>query len=144
MIDAILADAELGVKRAVIDLRDRRPLVAKTIAHPLVHGLVLRLGVEATPDARLVGHHHDRPGALRGKAREFEDAGQKLDLVDAVHIAAVNIDHAVAVEKQRGPGGGPVHGLRRISCSTSPQTICPAMMWICWMIGVSAEGAHRQ
>ena len=74
------------------------PLCCKPIAHPSCQVRVSLLVEVATADAGLIGDDDDRPAQLVGpETSQFENSGDKFELVDPTHVAAVHVDHAVAV-----------------------------------------------
>ena len=53
-------------------------------------------------DAGLIGDDDDRSALfLDPEPRQVEDAGNELELVGAMDVAVIEIDHAVTVEKMR-------------------------------------------
>ena len=66
-------------------------------------GLLIEI---ATADAGLVADDYDRPPQLIDpEPRQWENSRDELELVEATHIAAIHIDHAVAViEGERSVG----------------------------------------
>ena len=109
MVHAIRANAKLRMMGAVIDTSDRRLLGFEAIAHPSRQGQVRVLVEKPAPDAGLIGDDDDRPAQLIDReARQIENSWNEFELVRAMDIAAVNVDDAVAVEKE----GAPAHGGR--------------------------------
>ena len=103
VIDPIGADPMGRMVGAMIDAGDRRLLGAEALAHPVGQASIGGLVEIAAADARLVGDDDQRPAQfVHGKARQLENARQELEILDAADIALVEIDHAVAVEEQRG------------------------------------------
>ena len=75
-------------------------------------GLLIEI---ATADAGLVADDNDRPMQLIGpEPRQWENSRDELELLRAMDVAAIHVDHAVAVEKERATGHifGRVHPLR--------------------------------
>ena len=102
-----------GMIGAVIDAGDRRALRFKAIAHPsrqVRMGLFIEI---ATADAGLVADDDDWPPQLiRPEPRQWENSRDELELVRAMDVAAIHIDHAVAVEEE----GATVHGSSASRC----------------------------
>ena len=57
-------------------------------------------GVEPAADTRLVGHDRDAVAQRPRCAAQVEDARHEFELVDAVDVAMVDVDDAVAVQQQ--------------------------------------------
>ena len=65
-------------------------------------GLLIEI---ATADAGLVRDDHDRPMQLiRPEPRQWENSRDELELLRAMDVAAIHIDHAVTVEKESATG----------------------------------------
>ena len=61
----------------------------------------LRLGIITATDTGLIGDDHDGHVERPGSPAKLENAVYKGEILDAVDIVPVNIDHAVAIEEQR-------------------------------------------
>ena len=65
-------------------------------------GLLIEI---ATADAGLVRDDHDRPMQLiRPEPSQRENSRDELELLRAMDVAAIHIDHAIAVEEERATG----------------------------------------
>ena len=106
MVEPVGAEPELRVIRAVIDPGDRRPLGGEARAHPPGQFLERRLVEQPAADAGLVRHHHHRPAHAGRVTRQCENPRHELELLAPVDVAVVDVDDAVAVEKQRRPRRG--------------------------------------
>src|SRR5437588_10278245 len=101
MVKSVGADPKSRVKGAVIDLCQRGAFGAKAFTHPIGQRLILGLVEIASADAGLVCGDDHRPAELVcGKARQRENSGNEFELIDAVDIAVIDIDDAIAIEKQ--------------------------------------------
>jgi hypothetical protein len=68
--------------------------------------------IETSGDPRLIGDHEHPPTRLIGAPNRFARAGRPAEVLHAVRIADVDVQHAVAVEEQgRAAHAGPA--LRR-------------------------------
>ena len=59
------------------------------------------LSIIAAADARLVGGDDGKQADGLRRAAQLEDAGQKLEILDAPDIILVDVDDPVAVEEER-------------------------------------------
>ena len=59
------------------------------------------LGVVAARDAGLVGDDEDAAVHAARMAHQVEDAVDELEVLDAVHVGVIDVDHPVPVEEQR-------------------------------------------
>lgn len=88
--------------RAVVYRVDTRTLGPELIAHPRRKRLELLFAVVTLGDAGLIGDDHDQPSRFVGRAHEFEDAGNELEILDPVHMAVIDVDDAVAIQEKGG------------------------------------------
>ena len=101
MITAVLADAMEGVIRAMVHASDRCVFRFKAFTHPSRQVFIGSLVEITTTDAGLVGDDNDQSVQLVGpEPGQFENSRNKLELVRAMDVAPVNIDHAVAIKKK--------------------------------------------
>ncbi len=100
---AELFDASLRMIGTIVEGIDDGALRGELIAHPRVQGEHAVLAIVSVGDAGLVGHHHHAVA----KGVEAADAGDRtwhpFDLLGPVHVAVIDVEHPVTVEKHRGP-----------------------------------------
>ena len=84
---------------------DMRALRLECILHVGVEGVHVRLAVHAAGDAGLVGDDNDGKAGFVEHPHGFRRACDPVELVDAMGVAVVDIEHAIAVEKGRRPPG---------------------------------------
>ena len=103
----------------MVNTGDRDAAPREFAGHPRHQALEVRFGVIAAADAGLVGGDHYGE-ALGGEARrQIEDAVDEPALLDAMEIAAVLVDDAVAVENETPAGSG--HGKALLCRRSLPQ-----------------------
>src|SRR5579871_6972767 len=85
--------------RAVAYVVDVGTGSAQFLVHPAVQIVDRRLVVHATRHARLIGHDKHVIAALIEPADRANGTGKPAEIRDAMHIASVVIERAVAIEK---------------------------------------------
>src|SRR6188472_2507909 len=102
MLAAVRADTVHRMIGTIIDAGYRGLLRCKPIAHPTCQILVSLLVEAATANAGLIGDDDDLPAQLVGpETSQFENAGNKFELVGPMNVAAVHVDHPIAIKKKR-------------------------------------------
>ena len=96
-----MVNAVLWMERTKIDLCDYYLLRQKCSAHPLGQCVILLLGIVTAPDARLVGHHYNKIIAFGCGTTKIEYAIDEFEFLGPTDVAAINVDHAVPIQKQR-------------------------------------------
>ena len=96
----VFAEPCLRVVRTVIDAADVDPARAELGDHPFCQRMKVVLRVVAASDPSLVrGDDWDQTHILR-RAAQGEDAGKKLEFLDAPNVALVDVDDPVPVEEE--------------------------------------------
>ena len=90
----------------MIDAIDARAGGGEFCREPVVQALHLLFGIEAARDAGLVGDDEDEPVHRIEAGDGFAGAFNPLKVFDAIDVAAVDVDDAVAVEEESGARGG--------------------------------------
>lgn len=136
-ITAVLLAPSVRMMRAVVDGVERGAVRGEFAAHPVHISVEVLLAVIATGDTRLIGNDDDQVALHPRCATELEDALDKLGALSGADIAMVDVDDAIAVEKQRlgqssihhplpaseRPARDQADWLPNISCSIRPQII---------------------
>ena len=89
----------LGMMRAVINRINLGGFSTKTCLHPNGQGLKLLLTVVATANASLIGYNDNTVAEAATAAHQAEDTWHKLKVIDTMHIATININHAIAIKE---------------------------------------------
>ena len=108
---AIGLQRRLGVVRRVVEGVDVAAGRLQVLAHAGVQGVHGVLGVVAAPDTRLVGHHDHQPARPVERRHGLLGARDPAKVLPARDIAAVLVQHPVAVEEERGAQGAGVGGV---------------------------------
>jgi hypothetical protein len=101
VICLIASNPMLRMKWAMINPRDRRAFCCEASAHPVRELGKCILFEIAAPNSGLVADDDDRAvDLLSPKSGEIKNAWSELELLNLMHIPAIDIDHAVAVEEK--------------------------------------------
>jgi len=96
----VAGDHRIGQVRAVFDGRQLHALLREAGAQRVVQALQRRFVVVAARDARLVRHHDQRIACRLQPTHRIDDAGHEDEVLPAMHVAAIDVDDAVAVEER--------------------------------------------
>lgn len=103
--------------RAEIDTLERCARTGERRFHPVGELLKIGFRVVASANAGLIGDDHERVARILECSGGLEDARHPLEFVDLVHVAVVDVDDAVPIEKcgaahHRTPFGYSTRSLR--------------------------------
>src|SRR5690242_6744019 len=104
----------------MVNAGDVDAMTGEFAAHPSHELGEIRLAVEATADAGLVGDDDDRELAPDKGLRQRKDAFDEAAILDTMEIPAILVDDALAIEEEGAPtleacsrhGGRPIPWLR--------------------------------
>ena len=100
---AVLRDDAVGMERAVLEAVDVSTFRPELVAHPVVQALDRFLVVVAVGDAGLVGDDEGVVAAIVGPADRLARAVDPVEVVAAMHVPGVLVQHAVAIEEDCRP-----------------------------------------
>src|SRR5216683_1587655 len=100
VLASVLAHAVLGMERAVVHGIELHAFGKQLGPYELHEGLEVRLRIVATGDPRLVRHHNEPVAERRRSPAQREDAIHKTDLLGPMQIPDLNVDYAVAIQKE--------------------------------------------
>ena len=90
------------MRRTKIDLCYVDALVPEDPAHPFGQFQKILFGVVTPTDPRLISHHKDQITELFGSPAKLKDAFNELKIFRLAYISVIDIDHAIAIQKQGG------------------------------------------
>lgn len=101
-------DPALRMMGTVIERIEMRSDSGKFRVHPVVNGLYVFFRIVAAGYAGLVRHEDGKAALVIDVFYGFFGAGDPDEVLGAVEVVDVNVEGAVAVEKDR-PSGAPIH-----------------------------------
>ena len=94
-----LGHAPLRMVGAMIERIDDRAVRGELLTHPVVQGEYAVLAIKSVGNAGLVGDHHNPVAEMVEAAHAFDRARNPFDLVGSMHVAAIDVDDAIAIEE---------------------------------------------
>ena len=106
--------------RAEVHTRERRASGHELIAHPRRQCVEVVFGIQAATDSGLIADNHQQKSQFVQAARAFEHTRNELKVLAPNHVAAVDVDDAIAVQESGTSEGtaGSVH----CGCCSSQRT----------------------
>ncbi len=84
----------------MVDATDADAALEEPFEHPGREPLEIVLGKEPAADPGLVGDDNRDEARFLGRPAQIEDTGQELEILDSVNVVLLDVDDAIAVEKQ--------------------------------------------